>query len=77
VPINRLLEGAVIQPDQIDTVVSAYEGCLKAIGLVDRTDPVTEIVARKIIEVVQRGETDPHRICERTMMELGIPPRVH
>ena len=42
--------------------------------LSDRQDPITEIVAKKIIEAAQTGERDPRRIRERALRELGIPP---
>jgi len=52
----------------------AYEGALSVLGLADRTDPITEIIAKKIIEVAQSGERDPLRIRARAIAELGIPP---
>lgn len=75
-PIFRLVENA-FEPERVAVIASAYEGCLKAIGLVDRTDPFTEVVAKKIVEIARQGETDPHRMCERAMAELGIRPRQH
>jgi hypothetical protein len=47
---------------------------LRVFGLADRTDPITEIIARKIIDVAQTGERDPLRIRARAIEELGIPP---
>ena len=76
-PILRLIEGGTFDPERIAVIASAYEGCLKAMGLVDRTDPATEVVAKKIIEIAKQGETDPHRMCERAMTELGISPHPH
>jgi hypothetical protein len=35
------------------------------LGLTDRTDPVTELVAKKIIELANRGERDPLRLRDR------------
>ena len=40
--------------------------------LKDRTDPLTETVAQKIIDVFRNGERDPPRICARALLELGI-----
>jgi hypothetical protein len=37
-------------------VTAAYEDRLRALGLVDRNAPVTEIVAKKITEIAQTGE---------------------
>jgi hypothetical protein len=35
--------------------------------LVDRSDPATEMVAKKIIELADEGERDPVRLRERTI----------
>ena len=75
--IYRLLENAHLNPEQITALTAAYEHCLQEMGLVDRNDPVTEIIAQKILEVAQRGEINPHRLCDQAMTELGIPPRAH
>jgi hypothetical protein len=72
-PIQRLATEAAFEPDDIARLVSAYEITLQLLRLTDRTDPVTEIVAKKIIEVHQAGERDPPRICHRVVEELGIP----
>jgi hypothetical protein len=42
--------------------------------LADRQDPITELVAKKIIEIAQLGESDPARIREQALKELGINP---
>jgi len=58
-------------------MTAAYEKALHKLGLIDRTDPITEIVAKKIIEVVQSGERNPARISRRALLELGIlAPRI-
>jgi hypothetical protein len=41
--------------------------------IMDRTDPVCELIVRKIIKVYRLGESDPARICARAIKELGIP----
>ena len=40
---------------------------MRVFGLADRTDPITEIIARKIIDVAQTGERDPLRIRARAI----------
>ena len=40
----------------------AYERTLQALKLNDRLDPLTETIARHIIEIAQTGERDPARI---------------
>ena len=72
--IYRLLQNCAFGPDEIERITMAYEGALRVLGLADRTDPITEIIAKKIIEVAQTGERDPLRIRARAIAELGIPP---
>jgi len=40
--------------------------------LVDRNDPFTEMVARKIIEVGATGVRDPHEIGKIAIKRLGV-----
>jgi hypothetical protein len=51
---------------------AAYEETLRVLQPADRQDPITELVARKIIEVAGNGERDPARISERALAGLGI-----
>jgi len=44
---------------------------LRALRLADRADPVTEIIARKIIELAEQGERDPVRLRERAIQFLS------
>jgi hypothetical protein len=39
--------------------------------LVNRADPITEIVARKIIEIAGMGERDPEPICALALLALN------
>jgi hypothetical protein len=70
-PINRLLKGSKLQPEQIEILNDAFCQALRSLGLVDRNDPITEIVARKIIEVGATGVRDPAKISEIAVKELG------
>ena len=65
--IYRLLnaaEGAAFGPEAVKAMALAYENALSALRLVDREDPVTEIIARKIIECAAAGEADPKLMCD-------------
>ena len=52
---------------------AAFEAALKAAGLQDRTDPLAELIAHKIIQVYRLGEHDPDQLCEGALHELGVP----
>lgn len=71
--IDRLLRESEFGPDDVEGLTKAYEAALQLLRLVDRTDPVTDIVAKKIIAVARAGERDPAHICARAIKELGIP----
>jgi hypothetical protein len=51
-------------------MTSAFEQALRKLGLTDRTDGATEIVARKVIEFAKQGERDPARLCAAVLKSL-------
>jgi hypothetical protein len=72
--IYRLLREASFGPDEIGRMTAAYEQAFVALGLQDRTDPRTEILAQKIIAVARTGERDPSLICAQAIASLGRSP---
>jgi hypothetical protein len=72
VALYRLLQNSPFGPDEIERMTTAYADALRVLGLVDRTDGITEIVAKKVIEIAQTGERDPLRIRERAIEDLGV-----
>jgi hypothetical protein len=60
-----------MEPEEINCLTTAYEQALRGIGLVDRNDPLTEMVAKKVIKIAQSGVRDPTDIAARAIMELG------
>jgi hypothetical protein len=72
VPIYRLLQNTPMGPEEIKRLATAYEKALQALGLVDRNDPIAELVAKKIIEIGQTGVRDPAEISALAVKELGV-----
>jgi len=72
--IQRLLQNSAFEPEQIAYIAAAYEDALHELGLANRTDPITEIIAKKIIEIAQTGERDPLQIRGRAIAELDVRP---
>ena len=72
-PINRLLTHTSLGAEEIARLNDAYDLALHALHLVDRNDPLTEIVAKKIIEISQTGISDPVEISKLAVKELGLP----
>ena len=71
--IYRLLKGSTLETELIRSLEAAYEKTLRATGLVDRDDPMTEMIARKIIEIAQTGIHDPAQLSAMAIKEIGIP----
>ena len=70
--IFRLIKESAFGPDQIKVMAEAYEATLKALHLQAGTNPTNELIAKKIVGIVQADEHDPKRICAGTIKELGI-----
>ena len=70
--IYRLLQNSAFAPEDIGRLVAAYEDCLRILNLADRSDPITELLAKKIIEIGQTGMRDPAQIDRLALKEIGI-----
>ena len=71
-PINRLLNGGNLGPEDVERLNRAYTYALRQLHLVDRDDPVADIVARKIIEVGASGISDAKEISKTAIKQLGF-----
>lgn len=71
-PINRFLERSDLTLEQRHVLEIAFKQSLRKLNLVDRNDPVCEIVAQRVIDVHKRGTTNPVAICEMVTRELGL-----
>jgi hypothetical protein len=66
----RLLQNHSFEPETIMVLAVAYEDTLRSLGLVERTDPLTEIVAQRIIQLAQQGERDPVQLRDCALKSL-------
>ena len=64
--IYRLLHNSPLGPEEIAVLTEAYELTLKALRLNERSDTITQLIAKKIMEVGQRGVRDPEQISITT-----------
>jgi hypothetical protein len=71
--IYKLIQNTPLGPDEIQRLAAAYYETLRALGLNDRDDPLTHIVARKVFEIARTGIEDPLEISKLAMRELGNP----
>ena len=70
--IYRHLSGASFGEADIARLSEAYECALTKLRLVDRHDPVTELIATKIIQLYRAGDHDPSHVCSQVLKDLGI-----
>ena len=70
-PIRRLLEGSGLGPDEVENLCRAYDDALHTLHLVDRNDPIAEMLARTVIEIGKDGG-DPADIARRAVKAFYI-----
>jgi hypothetical protein len=74
VAIYGLLGSGAFDPEAVKAITTAYERVCIALEIDDRKDPLTETIAKKIIERAKAGELDAVRLCEAVLSELGREP---
>ncbi len=72
--IYRLLQHSAFTPEDIAPIGAAYEDCLRVLKLTNRSDPLTEIIAKAIIAIAQTGVRDPVQIRDLALKQIGAPP---
>jgi hypothetical protein len=71
VPISPLLQSQAFDPELISTLGAVFEDILRELKLTDRNDPLTTIVAHKVITAAQMGARDPQRIREWVLQSMN------
>ena len=54
-------------PEEVTILGSVFEDVLQTLGLVDRKDPLTEMVAKKVVELATAGIREPDRLKALTI----------
>ncbi|MFL6798519.1 MAG: hypothetical protein ACJ8F3_14000 [Xanthobacteraceae bacterium] len=74
-PIRPLLdaEPGVFDPDDIQSIILAFEDALGSLRLVNREDPAVLLVAKVMIELAKAGERDPVVLRDRTLLQVSPP----
>jgi hypothetical protein len=65
-PITPFLRGQAFDPETVEVMGKAFV----ALGLTDRADAMTNLVAEKIIELAQRGFKNPLALHLAAMSEF-------
>ena len=72
VAIYRLIANGTFGPNEIKAMAAAYERALIELKLIDRNNPLTELIAKAIVNVTATGERDPENIKVRALNALGV-----
>ena len=72
--IKRLLkDDKLARPQEVERLNRAYQDVLRSLHLVDRNDPVAEIVAKTVIEIGATGVLEPSEISKIAVKRLANP----
>jgi hypothetical protein len=71
VPIQKLLQEQHFNPEDVARLVAAYESCLAKLGLTDRSDPMTHLVAKLIVNTAREGIRDSDALSAAVMKRLA------
>ncbi len=72
-PITPYLRSQVFEPETIKVMGIAFEKVCRSLGLSLTSDAMTESVAKVVIELAERGETDAERLSEAALAHFGDP----
>jgi len=74
-PLTPYLKEAVFDPAAIEVMNKAFVAICDSLQLTVREDPLTEVVARLVIDVGRSGEREPDRIRELVLLKLKERPQ--
>jgi hypothetical protein len=70
--IYKLIANGSFGQMEIDAMSAAYESALINLAISNRDDPITDLIAKAIVNVVATGERDPKLIEQRAINALGV-----
>jgi len=70
--IYRSIANGSFGPDEIKVMTAAYEDALLDLRVANRDGPITELIAKAIVNVTATGERDPILVKERAINALGM-----
>src|SRR5262249_22151837 len=69
--ITPFLQGQAFDPETLQTIANALVATCEALGLSDRDDAMTQLVAEKVIELAKRGLKNPTALRLAAIKEFG------
>jgi hypothetical protein len=69
-PIRPYLQGEAFDPTTVRVMGLAFENACKQLGILNKHDAVTRVVARTVIDMAQRGFRDEASLTAAVMEEF-------
>jgi len=66
-PLMALIAGRSFDDATVASINAAYQCALVTLGIKDRTDPVTRLIAETLLAIVDGGVRDEKLLCEQTV----------
>lgn len=70
--IDRFLKKGSVRPQDAAMLDEAFRLALRKLNLVDRGDPITEMVARQVIQAARAGAQTAADVVKIAIKNLGI-----
>jgi hypothetical protein len=72
VSIHKLIANGSFGPNEIEVMKAAYEAALVDVDVTGRNAPITELIAKAIVNVTASGERNPQEVMEHALNALGV-----
>ena len=70
-PIRLIIKNdRAFSAEEATVLIEAFEDTLRALKLTDREDPITLLVAKRVVELAKEGERDPVQLRNRTLKTI-------
>jgi len=73
VPLTPFLKGRIFDPEAITAMTAVFVDLCARLGLRDKADSATRLVAEKIIELAGTGAYDEDGLRAATLRAFGLP----
>ena len=70
--IHTLIANGSFGPDEVEVMKAAYDAALVDVGVTNPDDPITDLIAKAIVNVTASGERNPKQVMERALNALGV-----
>ena len=71
--IYQMLRTASFSPEDVERLATAYEDAPQVLRIVNRADPITVVIAKRIIDAAKTGVRDLKELCAVAVKDLQTP----